>query len=176
MCVWRTNHMKNNDINVSKRIGEIIKSKRKRKNISQAELGEHLGVTHTTVSRYESGGLPITVNSLDQIASFCGFKPLEYMKAFYSDDDVRRSLRKIMGNDNKLTSRKVVQLENKIINDIPDSTKLAIVSAANSVDSKSSADCILDLTQNYVIEIIRKQDSEQEKRLLKYMECFRKVQ
>ncbi len=68
--------------NYRKRYGAVIRCKRKKQNISQKELADKLGVTGTTVSRYETGALEIPASSLPLISEICKFKFSEYMEAF----------------------------------------------------------------------------------------------
>lgn len=65
-----------------KRYGAVIRCKRRKQNISQKELADKLGVTGTTVSRYETGALEIPASSLPLISEICKFKFSEYMEAF----------------------------------------------------------------------------------------------
>lgn len=164
--------MKNN--NLSERIGKIIKTKRKYKNISQTELGEYLGVSHATISRYESGKLPITIDSMDLIANYCDFRPTDYMNAFYSEEDVRKSLRKIMGRTDNIESTNAKKLEDDIVNNFSENAKPVIISVANIL-LDASVDSMIITAQNIILEIARNDDFKQEKRLEAYMKQFQNI-
>lgn len=64
------------------RYGEVRRRKRKKKNISQKELAEELGITAATVSRYEKGTLEIPASSLPLVSEMCRFRFSEYMEGF----------------------------------------------------------------------------------------------
>ena len=57
-------------MNVSKFVGEKIKYFRLQKNITQQELGEYLGTTSQTISRYESGILEANQDILYKLAEY----------------------------------------------------------------------------------------------------------
>lgn len=59
-------------------LGELLRSEREQRRVSQAQLGERLGVTKMTVSRWESGDRAMTAKRL-----------LEYCRALgIAADDV----------------------------------------------------------------------------------------
>lgn len=58
--------------------GELIHKKRKKKNMSQKELGDFLGVTKSTISKYETGKTDIPASNLYLISKKCGFSVHEY--------------------------------------------------------------------------------------------------
>ncbi len=64
------------------RYGAVIRSKRRKQNISQRELADELGVTGATVSRYENGTQEIPASFLPLISDMCKFKFSEYMEGF----------------------------------------------------------------------------------------------
>lgn len=163
--------MKNDNTNVSKRIGSIIKTKRKRKNISQTELGEYLGLSHATISRYESGKIPITIDSMEQIATYCDFRPMDYMNAFYSEDDVRLSLRRIISCKKTTQKNQFIPGEDKLLKDIPEELKPVIISGSNLMDYIIK-DESAELVQNIIIETVTKNNESLKRRLLKYVEYF----
>lgn len=163
---------------IPKRIGHLIKKNRKRKNISQTELGEHLGVDHSTISRYESGKIDTTIGTLKNISNYCGFEPTEYVKAFYTDESVQKALRKIGGCDN--TSRidaKGARLEKKILSGMTDETRMMIVSAAEACDKTENnkvKEFICDAVSHIVIEIEDDQNPEFRERQLKSLMTYYK--
>lgn len=59
-------------------------AKRKKKNISQEILGEYLGVTVSTISRYENGQIEIPVSSLPLICKVC---EIDMVDLFKPDED-----------------------------------------------------------------------------------------
>ena len=60
--------------------GKVIREKRKQASISQEELAEVLGVTKTTISRYENGTIEIPASSLMLISSCCNFSFDEFSR------------------------------------------------------------------------------------------------
>lgn len=65
-----------------KQFGSVIKKKRVRKNITQQELAEEIGVTRTTVGRYEKGDLEMPASILPVISELCSFQFSDYMADF----------------------------------------------------------------------------------------------
>ena len=61
--------------------GKVIQRKRKKAGITQAQLGENLGVTKSTVSRYEAGSIDIPASMLPMSCEVCDFKMEEYINA-----------------------------------------------------------------------------------------------
>lgn len=62
------NYTVNRDMN----IGERIKELRKSKNLTQKQLGEKIGVTATTITKYENNQLSINTDTLSKIAIALG--------------------------------------------------------------------------------------------------------
>ena len=52
-----------------KRIGDFIATLRKEKGITQQELGDHLGVTNKTISRWETGNYMPPVEMLEELSN-----------------------------------------------------------------------------------------------------------
>lgn len=53
---------------IKQQVGQQIREARKAKGLTQKELGEKLGVSHTTVNIYENGGQNLTLNTMQRIA------------------------------------------------------------------------------------------------------------
>ncbi len=63
-------------------IGQRIKDRRKALSISQATLGEALGVSFQQIQKYEKGSNRVSVASLKTISTFLNTNPIY----FYGDD------------------------------------------------------------------------------------------
>lgn len=74
--------------NYLKTFGEVIRVKRKRSGISGDELGCALGVSRSTISRYEQGSVEIPASALPEISRVCRFPMADYAVAF--DEDLSR--------------------------------------------------------------------------------------
>ena len=59
--------------------GKVIAKNRKKKNISQEELGKMLDVSGTTIGRYEKGTIEIPVSALPVASSTCEFPLRDYL-------------------------------------------------------------------------------------------------
>ena len=66
--------------------GKVILPKRKKRNITHEELGNKIGVSATTIGRYEKGELDIPSSNLSLISKYCDFKLREYLKEWESAD------------------------------------------------------------------------------------------
>ena len=60
--------------------GNVIKRKRKAKNISQQELAKRLKLSKSTISKYENGTLDMPSSLLPVISEVCGFQFASYME------------------------------------------------------------------------------------------------
>lgn len=69
-----------------KRIGSVIRTKRKRAGISEKELAKELNVTKSTISRYENGEMEIPASVLPLICEICSFSMHDYAKAFDGEE------------------------------------------------------------------------------------------
>lgn len=70
-------------------IGKIIRIKRRRKNISQKELAEAIGVTKSSISRYEKALMEIPASVLPLICEKCEFPFSEFFKSTDVNEAVR---------------------------------------------------------------------------------------
>ena len=60
------------DENLNKYIGNKIKEYRKKKNLTQDELGRKIGVKHSTISAYERGLVDLNLTTLFQLSDIFG--------------------------------------------------------------------------------------------------------
>lgn len=76
MCVTRTNKIDKNMKELDprlKEVGESLKKARIQRDLSQDELGDKLGVDHTTVGRYEKGELDMPLSRLFHYGDICDY-------------------------------------------------------------------------------------------------------
>ena len=59
-------------------LGNFIKTKRNKKNISQVTLANCLNITDSALSKYESGTRDMPVSYLPLISTYCDFSLTEY--------------------------------------------------------------------------------------------------
>lgn len=71
---------------INYKIGNVIKKKRHRINMSQELLGEKIGVTKSTISRYECGKIDIPLSKLNSISEICNFPMRDYTSSIDSSD------------------------------------------------------------------------------------------
>lgn len=60
-----------------KRLAEL----RKEKGVSQIDLGEQLGLSHASISRYETGGLEPNITTLKKMATYFNVS-IDYLVGF----------------------------------------------------------------------------------------------
>ena len=69
--------------------GEQMKKRRKQLNMSADELAEKLGVSRSTIFRYEKGDIDkVPAEYIDKLAKALSTTPA-YLMGFYSKDDVK---------------------------------------------------------------------------------------
>ena len=73
-----------------KKIGQFLAALRKERNLTQEQLGEILGVTNKTVSRWENGNYLPPVEMLQQISGFFGITINEILSAERLSEDQYR--------------------------------------------------------------------------------------
>lgn len=73
-----------------KKIGQFLAELRKEQNLTQEQLGEKLGVTNKTVSRWENGNYLPPVEMLQQISGFYGITINEILSAERLSEDQYR--------------------------------------------------------------------------------------
>jgi transcriptional regulator with XRE-family HTH domain len=91
-------------MDIELRLRERIASARKDVGASQADLGLHLNLDNTAVSKIEQGKRSISSMELSQIAEFCG-KPLSW---FFADEPTHVVQFRGVG-DGDIASRRDVQ-------------------------------------------------------------------
>lgn len=62
-----------------KATGRVISKKRKRRNITQEELGKAINVSGSTIGRYEKGKIEIPASVLPLISGICDFPMRDYL-------------------------------------------------------------------------------------------------
>jgi HTH-type transcriptional regulator/antitoxin HipB len=55
-------------------IGRQVRRERERRGLSQREMAERMGTTHSVIGRIESGGSNPTVSTLERIAQVLGLR------------------------------------------------------------------------------------------------------
>ena len=160
------------------KIGKIIKKFRTKNNISQTELGDALGVVHTTISRYETGKIDIPLSKLSEISEYLGFEPKEYINAFYNKETIRKALRTTFSNGaNFKQSKNIEKLENEIMDSLSDASVEYIIAVSNLISESENAIFKDKLTNDSIKAIIstNKQDKSTFSRLMAYYKAFKNM-
>lgn len=87
--------------------GEVIYRKRKKRNITQRELGNKLGVSATTIGRYEKGELDMPSSNLPLISKYCDFSLRDYLIEWESSD-IESFIKESLSFDNTSPEKDVV--------------------------------------------------------------------
>ena len=53
-------------------VGDLLRTARKSKGLTQKEMGERVGITESAYSRYESGKQNLTLDTLQKVAEAMG--------------------------------------------------------------------------------------------------------
>lgn len=103
----------------TKKIGSFLKNLRKENNMTQEQLGERIGVTNKTISRWETGNYMPPVESLVLLSDIYGISINEILAGEYVEDskmkeiadgNVVRVLDKLEKNNQKFENRMIVVL------------------------------------------------------------------
>lgn len=120
--------------------GDIIKKNRIKHNISQEILANSLGVTKSSISRYESGSMEIPVSLLPIICKECGFSPIEYATAWMNMNIDN------IPNENKEAYINTIKMIEFIVNE-----SLILVNYDKNNEEKSKAlDRISEIYNEYI--------------------------
>lgn len=57
---------------ITKHVGELLKQARKKKGLTQKEVGQRLGIAEATYNRYEKGNQNLTLETLEKVAIAIG--------------------------------------------------------------------------------------------------------
>lgn len=85
------------EMNLKKYVGNKIREERKKKRISQKELGERIGVKHNTISQYENATNSPEQDSLFKIARALDIKVDDLFPPMDNDDNLERALKMAQG-------------------------------------------------------------------------------
>lgn len=84
-----------NEVKLREHIGATIKMHRRKKNLTQAELGNKIGVDNSTISSYERGLININLNTLFELADIFEIK----LDDFFPNRSNSNSLEDALIND-----------------------------------------------------------------------------
>lgn len=157
--------------------GEVIRTKRTRRNLEQRELGEAIGVSDTTISRYENGKIEIPASALPLICEVCDFKMREFSnkidQEIISDNTEEiinnakksRFYKETKRNDNRIfESARALSMEEK--NNMWEYVSWIIENFADTDDDKNEL--------SYIMLDLMTQDKETSKRqMLRLYEYYR---
>lgn len=100
-------------MDINKYVGGKIREFRKKKKVSQAELGKFLGVNQNTVSGYEKGEWEVSNKNLFKLADYFGVKVSDFFPPTVVDDgELERALKHDKEGDLNASD---IHLINKII-------------------------------------------------------------
>lgn len=103
----------------TKKIGSFLKNLRKENNMTQEQLGERIGVTNKTISRWETGNYMPPVESLVLLSDIYGISINEILAGEYVEDskmkeiadgNVVKVLDELEKNNQKFENRMIVVL------------------------------------------------------------------
>lgn len=80
------------EVNLRKHIGAIIKLHRRKKNLTQAELGKKIGVDNSTISSYERGLININLNTLFELTDIFEIKLDDFFPSRSNNDNLENAL------------------------------------------------------------------------------------
>lgn len=100
----------------TKKIGSFLKNLRKENNMTQEQLGERIGVTNKTISRWETGNYMPPVESLILLSDIYGIRINEILAGEYvkdskmrevADENVVKVLDELENNNKKFENRMI---------------------------------------------------------------------
>jgi len=92
-----------------KKLGDLIKSARKRQNLKQQDIADYLELKRTSVVNIEQGTQRIQLHSLIELAVFLKIEPTELLAKLYVLIDKRTP----SNTDKKAITKVVAQLDDK---------------------------------------------------------------
>jgi transcriptional regulator with XRE-family HTH domain len=97
-----------------KKIGEFIAYNRKNKGLTQEQLGEKLGVTNKTISRWENGNYMPDLSLLQPLSEELGITLSELLSGEKAKDNIVESTEKSLINTIDYTKNKIEKEHKKI--------------------------------------------------------------
>lgn len=147
-----------------KATGSVISKKRKQKNITQKELGLHLNVSESTISRYEDGKVDMPVSVLPMVSSVCDFPMTEYAVA-WEDKSVKDFFYKALKGNAEAADYFATHCTDK---------ESEAINCANVMVNYIVCDSSKEMFYTLVVEnyIKQKNDDAVTKRMTKYMKMI----
>jgi transcriptional regulator with XRE-family HTH domain len=106
--------MKKNS-NIDRHLGKKLKQIRKKHKLTQAKLGEVLGVSHQQVQQYEIGDSRVAASTLFEISNIFNVQP----NYFFEDIDKQSANLNSIASDNTLCTQRYKPLKILIVEDNP---------------------------------------------------------
>lgn len=156
-----------------KSTGKTIAEKRKKKNISQKELGDALEHSTSTISRYEKGLLDMPISNLPLICEYCGFDLKDYLKG-WKEDNLSKAATTVLSYKMLKPEQEVVQ---EYINSCSDEELDDLIEIDYCLSSLKNDNCVKEIS-NIVIESHMKRLTNKEKqykRLYKYYNLLKEM-
>ncbi len=101
--------------NVDRHVGKKLKQIRKKHKLTQAKLGEVLGVSHQQVQQYEIGDSRVAASTLFEISNIFNVKP----NYFFDDIEKQQANLNSIAADNTLCTQRYKPLKVLIVEDNP---------------------------------------------------------
>ncbi len=168
-----------------KSVGRTIKKGRTAKNISQTELAHYLGITKSSVSKYEHGEIEIPVSTLPLISEYCAFPIKDYVetKTIYDlADTYYKASGMVRETEDKHDEEPMVDMiaylekeENASSRDILEQGKL-LAECMNEKKIPTDYICTTLGMIEVSIEPTYLSKEQQKKRLLKYIELMKNME
>jgi transcriptional regulator with XRE-family HTH domain len=101
------------DIITIRKIGEIIKNRRKELGLSQEQLAERVGVSYQQIQRYENGGSMLNVENIQRVAKALGIPVTLFFDPSGSSSLVSEASTPYESDEEKKLLRSFRDLENR---------------------------------------------------------------
>lgn len=154
-----------------KSTGNVIYKKRRYKNITQEELGKALGVSASTISRYEKGTLDIPISNLPLISNYCDFRLRDYLIEWESID-IESFIKDALTYEDIVPDQSII---NEFIDSCDDGELLDVKEIKQCVDNLQSDLYKHKLADAFVKEHMKTITNSRYRRLVSYYYELQKI-
>ena len=154
-----------------KSTGNVIYKKRRYKNITQEELGKALGVSASTISRYEKGTLDIPISNLPLISNYCDFRLRDYLIEWESID-IESFIKDALTYEDIVPDKSII---NEFIDSCDDGELLDVKEIKQCVDNLQSDLYKHKLADAFVKEHMKTITNSRYRRLVSYYYELQKI-
>jgi transcriptional regulator with XRE-family HTH domain len=96
----------------------IVRKLRRDKNIRQAEIAKHIGITQSNYAKLENGKIELTISKLEKISEFLKVHPVEILYPGTFSGENRESIEKVLLEKLESSYQQSIQSKDELIEEL----------------------------------------------------------